>query len=159
MDCKVAKRLIPAFMDAELGPDKAAALSEHISSCHSCRQEMASLERTMEAIGVCAELEPSFTLADIRQRAAQRQLGNPMLSWLQRVPSLATAAMVLAAIAVGSVSGIYYGSHRAVPIQSHHAASSQRVSGSFNLDAFDDGLAGAVYVADARTKPAAEVTR
>lgn len=159
MNCKTARKLIPAFIDGELGPDRAESLSHHLASCRLCREEMVSLKRTMEAIGACEELEPSFTLADIRERAAQRGLGNPVLPWLQRMPNLATAAMVLVALAAGSVSGIYYGSHKGGQTQGHAVASSQRISSSFSLDSFDDGLAGAVYVADAGANSAAEVKR
>jgi len=158
MNCKTAKRLIPAFTDGELEPDKAALLSQHLASCRSCRGEMASLKRTMEAIGVCGEIEPSFTLADIRERAAPRRL-LPAFPWLLPVPRLGTAAMVIAALVAGSVSGIYYGSHIGNQSHSRAAVSTQRVSDSFGLDAFDDGLAGALYVADARTQPTTEVTR
>ena len=159
MDCRTAKRLIPAFMDGELEPHRAALLDQHLASCHSCRLEAATLKRTMEAMGVSEDIEPSFTLADIRERAGQHRSRNPLSAWLWQMPRLATAAMLLAALAVGGVSGIYHGSRSDSQPQRPHAVSTQRVSDSFGLDAFDDGLAGALYVADARTQPTTEVTR
>lgn len=159
MNCKVAKRLISAFVDGELGHDKTALLSQHLASCRVCREEMAVLKRTVEAIGVCGDIEPSFTLADIRERAARRQPASLVPAWLREMPRLATAAMVLAALAAGSISGIYYGSHKGSQSQSHAVVSAQRVSSSFGLDAFDDGLAGAMYAADAKTHSSSEVTR
>lgn len=159
MDCRTAKRLIPAFIDTELERDKAAQLSQHLASCHSCREEMDVLTRTMAVMEVCGEIEPSFILADIRERAARRRSREPVFTWLSQAPRLATASMVVAALAAGSISGIYYGSHKDIQSHSHIAASNQHVSSSFGLDAFDDGLAGAVFVADAKSHPAAEVTR
>jgi len=159
MNCKAAKKLIPALIDGELRPEKAASLDQHLASCHSCWQEMAALKRTVETMGVCGNIEPSFTLADIRERAAQRRSRDPVFAWLQQMPRLATAAMVLAALTAGSVSGVYYGSHVGSRSHSRGVVSTQRVSDSFGLDAFDDGLAGALYVAHAPTQPNTEVTR
>lgn len=159
MNCKTAKRLIPALIDGELDSDKATLLSQHLASCDSCREEMSSLKHAMEALAVCGNIEPSFTLADIRERAAQRRPANPVTAWLWQMRGLATAAMVLMALAAGSVSGIYYGSRSASQPRGSSVVSTQRVSDSFGLDAFDDGFAGALYVADAKTSPAGEVTR
>lgn len=157
MDCKVARKLMSAFIDGELAPDKAATLDEHICICYSCQQELESLKRTTEALGVCTELEPSFTLADIRERAAERRFGNPVFTWLQRMPGLVTAVMVFLAILAGTVPGIYHGSRNSRPTQAHLVLAKQPAFDSFSLDAFDDGLAGAVYVADVGTESAVEV--
>ena len=159
MNCKVAGRMIPALMDGELRADKAAMLSQHLDSCHLCRQEMIGLERTMEAVGAYGDLEPSFALADIRERAVRRRSRIHVPVWLIHVPRLATAGMVLAALAVGSVSGIYHGLRVSNRDQAPVVVSAQRASNSFGLDAFDDGLAGAMYVADAGTRSDGEVTR
>ena len=157
MNCKNARRLISAFVDGELRPGKEAGLKEHLASCQPCREEMAGLKVTMEAMAACTDIEPSFTLADIRERAARRGSRNPVIAWLWPVPRAATAAMVVAALAMGSVSGIYYGSRLGSGSQSPSVVSTQHVSDSLGLDVFDDGLAGAMYVADARTQPTAGV--
>jgi anti-sigma factor RsiW len=149
MDCNAARRLIPAYLDGELNSAKTTDLAEHIASCEVCTRETAAIKRTMAAMGTCAGMEPAFTLADIRERAARRR---PLAQvWLGQLMRPATAALVVAALAIGSGSGIYYSTHlsahsRRVPAP----VSRQSASDSFGLDAFDDGLSGSVFVADAR---------
>lgn len=159
MNCEAAKKLIPAFVDGELRAEKAEALREHLDSCHLCRQEMVSLGRTMEAVGAYGDIQPSFTLGDIRERAVRRGSVIRVPAWQFQTPRLVTAAMVLAALALGSVSGIYYGSLTSDEDQAPAVVTAQRASDSFGLDAFDEGLAGAMYVADAGTISDGEVTR
>lgn len=159
MNCKAATRLISVMVDGELAADKAAALGEHIASCDTCRRQMAEMKHTMKAIGAYGDIEPSFTLAGIRERAAHRGLRNPLSAWPWGMPRVATVAMVIAALALGSVSGIHFGSRSGSRAYDVSAVSAQHVSDSFGLDAFDDGLAGAMYVADAQTQPIQEMTR
>jgi len=158
MNCKAAKKLIPAFMDGELDLQSSEALSQHVASCQACREEMAALKRTAEAMATYVEIEPSFTLADIRERAVRQEARSLMPARLWSMPRFVTAAMVLAALATGGVSGVYYGSHVGGRAKSPPVVSAQHASKSFGLDAFDNGLAGAMYVADAKT-PSSEVTR
>jgi predicted anti-sigma-YlaC factor YlaD len=154
LDCKATTRIISAYLDGEIKHDKAIALSEHIASCQSCQREIDAINRTMEVMGVCAEIEPAFTLADIRELAAQPSRVGSL--WLGQLMRPATAAVVLVTLVLGSGSGVYYGthtsSHRASPVVSREKASS-----SIGLDAFDDGLLGAVFVADAKAATIGEV--
>lgn len=158
MDCKTARKLIPAFVDDELRSDSATDLRRHLESCRSCREEMASVKRTMDVLGSYGDIEPKFSLTDIRERAARRRSTIPAFGWLCRMPRLATAVMVFAALAVGAVPGIYYGSHRGATSPARQVASKQ-VSDSFGLDAFDNGLSGAVYIANAKSASDGGVTR
>ncbi len=157
MDCEAAKKLIPAFLDGELGAERSAALKGHLAGCQACRQETAALERTTEILEAPEAISPAFTLADIRRRASQR--GSFWLLWLPPLPRFASAAMLLAAMAIGGISGAFHGSQSRTPVDPHPAVSAQGVSESLGLDAFDDGLAGAIYVADAATAPMTEVAR
>lgn len=158
MDCGIAKKLIPALLDGELTPDKSEQLCAHLASCQECREDKAVLARTIEALGVCQEIEPSFTLADVRERAARRS-GGLVFGWLLQGPRLVTAAMVIAAITVGGISGAYYGSHSGGRDVTSVAVTHQQVSETFTLEAFDDGLAGAVYMAGADGAVGGEVTQ
>jgi len=121
---------------------------------------MAALSSAMEALGAYEGIELSFTLADIRERAARRRYTDTVSGWLWRMPRLVTAAMVLMALAIGSVSGIYYGSRNGSPAYERPAAASkQQVADSFGLDAFDNGLLRAVYVANADARTGSGVTQ
>lgn len=157
MNCKDAKRLIPAFLDGELGVERSAAVKSHLVDCRTCRQEMAALERTMECLEAPEAIQPAFTLADIRRRASQRR--SIGLLWLPPLPRFASAAMLLAAMAIGGISGAYHASQRGAPANLPPAVSAQGVSDSLGLDAFDNGLAGAIYVADTGPAPMTEVAR
>ncbi len=136
MECRAAKRLIPAFLDGELGPDKEELLSGHLASCCSCRAEMVALKRTMDIVGACPDLEPAFTLADIRARAAERQTQR---GWFLLAPRWATALGVAVAIFVGTVGGI--GLQAVHQSSTHSPAVSRAVSDILGLGASDDPLA------------------
>jgi predicted anti-sigma-YlaC factor YlaD len=103
MDCRVARRLIPAFLDGELGLDRETLLNEHLAECGSCRAEIVALKRTMDTLGICSDLEPTFTLADIKARAAVRQTRR---GWFSLAPRWATALGAAVAIFIGAVGGI-----------------------------------------------------
>lgn len=161
MDCKAARRLIPAFVDGELQPDMVALLDRHLASCPTCREEMAALQRTNEAMLVCGEIEPAFTLADIRERAARRSLSgeNRVFAWLLPMQRFAASASVIIALAIGSLSGVYYCSRGSGHTHLPTTAAARGVSDSMGLDAFDDGLAGALFASAAGTQPSGGSTR
>lgn len=161
MDCKTAKRLIPAYLDNEIAPSKATALVEHLMSCRSCENEMLAVKRTMEAVDYIGEIEPTFMVADIHERALHRKPAGIISIRLGQLPRPAVAAMVLAALAIGSGTGIYHGSQIANRVhreQHEQPVISKQVASKFiGLDAFDDGLSSAVFVADSGETPVGEV--
>ncbi len=157
MNCRTAQKLIPAMLDGELDPGRAERLNEHLVSCSGCRAEAAAIGRAMEAMGAWSDVEPHFTMADIREQAAQRR-GRWAFRWVYGVPRLAGVAMAIAAIAAGGITGAYYGSHSSTTA-AKVTVSEDQASDTFALDAFDDGLAGAVYVVNASADGNAEVTQ
>lgn len=158
MDCGTARQLISAWVDGEVMPgDEAESLRRHIEQCDGCRQEKLSLERVVEALRVPPAIEPCFTLADVREASTLRRTMG-YFGWLKQVPRWATAATVAAALAVGSLSGAYYGRWT---VRQHVSAAvtTQQATEQFGLEAFSDGLAEAVHVADARVQEGDEVTQ
>ena len=147
MDFRAARRLIPAFLDGELGSDKEGLLNGHLASCDSCRAEMVALKRTMEAIGACQDLEPAFTLADIKARAAERQTRR---GWISPAPRWATALGAAVAIFVGTVGGI--GLQVVHQSSTQPPAASRAVSDVLSLGASDDPLADLI-TASSQTTP------
>lgn len=162
MDCKSARKLIAAFLDGELASPGARDLGEHLASCGSCRDEEAAIRRATEALGVLPGIEPAFTMTDIRERAARRR-PSPFFALLPPVSRLVAASMAIAAIACGSVSGVYYGAQSTAQVaaqsQPAEAETADSLAGSLGLDAFDNGLAGALHLADADIEPEGQVTQ
>jgi len=136
MDCRAAIRFIPAFLDGELQPYEEALLNEHLASCDSCRAEMVALKKTMAAMSVCKDLDPAFTLADIKARAAERQAWR---RWFSLAPRWATALAAAVAIFVGTVGGI--GLQVVHQSSTQPPAVSRAVSDVLGLGASDDSLA------------------
>ena len=139
MDCRAARRLIPASVDGELGSDKEGLLNGHLASCDSCRAEMVALKQTMAAMGACQDIEPAFTLADIRARAAEWRTRR---GWFSLAPRWATALAATVAIFVGTVGGV--GLRVALQSSTQPPAVSRAVSDVLGLDASDDPLADLV---------------
>lgn len=158
MNCKSARKLIPAHIDGELDSPKTELLRSHLESCNSCRGLSQSLRRASDALGVVPEIAPAFTMADIRERARHRAQ-SPLRALFPPVSRLAATAMAIAAVAGGSVSGVYYGAGSAVRTAPPAAVSADAVVSSLGLDAFDSGLAGALHVADSGSGAEGQVTQ
>jgi len=144
MDCKWATRLIPAYLDGELTAENEALLTEHLSSCSSCRAEMVALKQTLAAMEACHDVAPAFTLADIKAPMAQRQIWRgwlPGFGWSSFSPRWSTALGAVFAIFVGTVGGI--GLH-AVDQPSRPPVASRAVSDMLSLGASDDPLTNLV---------------
>ena len=157
MNCKSARKLIPAHVDGELDSQKTELLRSHLESCNSCRGLSQSLRRASDALGVVPEIAPAFTMADIRERASLRSQ-SPLMSLFPPVSRLAATAMAIAAVAGGSVSGVYYGAGSAAR-QPALTVSADTVATSLGLDAFDSGLAEALHISDAGLETEGQVTQ
>ncbi len=66
--------------------------------------------------------------------------------------------MAIAAVAGGSVSGVYYGAGSAAR-QPALTVSADTVATSLGLDAFDSGLAEALHISDAGLETEGQVTQ
>lgn len=101
------RRDLSAYMDDMLSERARRRLEAHLDSCQACRQELAELRVTVEALGSVpmAEVPRSFTLAaapvaEVRPRPAARRLEFGLRL------ATATAAFALALVVVGDFAGL-----------------------------------------------------
>ena len=109
MDCNTAQRLIVLLLDNELSDEKILELYMHLEGCPECTAEMIALKRTTDAMNVWQDVQPNFTLADIRARASTRRpwwekvhLPNPS----QKAPGWSTVVGAALCICIGIIGGI-----------------------------------------------------
>jgi hypothetical protein len=101
------RRDLSAYVDDTLSEQARRRLEAHLHSCEACRQELAELRTTVEAVGSLpmAEVPRSFRLAaspvaEVRPRPAASRLEFGLRL------ATATAAFVLALVVVGDFSGL-----------------------------------------------------
>jgi len=101
------RRDLSAYVDDMLSERARRRLEAHLDSCEACRQELAELRVTVEALGSLpmAEAPRSFTLAtapvaEVRPRPAARRLEFGLRL------ATATAAFALAMVMIGDFAGL-----------------------------------------------------
>jgi anti-sigma factor RsiW len=106
MDCHDATARFSDLCDGHLGDGELAELERHLSACHTCRQEWADFERTVETLQDLGAVEPSPGFA-ARVRAMieappwHRRLARRLfMPWHIKLPLEAAALVLLAAGAV-----------------------------------------------------------
>ena len=158
MDCRTARKLIPALMDGELPDARSQQLSDHLAACTDCARAMAALKATMKTLGTWQGIESRRTYADFRVRAEQaksRRAGRWQFPAWSLSPRLASAGLVTLALLGGGISGAYHSSRSVVHTHVLTADAAQ-ASDALSLDVFDDGLSDALAKADSQS---GEVTR
>jgi hypothetical protein len=106
------RRDLSAYVDDMLSERARRRLEAHLDSCEACRQELAELRATVEALGSLpmAEAPRSFTLAaapiaEARPRPAARRLEFGLRL------ATATAAFALTVVLIGDFAGLPGGGH------------------------------------------------
>jgi hypothetical protein len=101
------RRDLSAYVDDMLSEGARRRLEAHLDSCEACRQELAELRATVEALGSLpmAEAPRSFTLAaapiaEVRPRPAARRLEFGLRL------ATATAAFALTVVLIGDFAGL-----------------------------------------------------
>ncbi len=101
------RRDLSVYVDDMLPERARRRLEAHLDSCQACRQELAELRSTVEALGSLpmAEVPRSFTLAaapvaEVRPRPTARRLEFGLRL------ATATAAFALALVVVGDFAGL-----------------------------------------------------
>jgi hypothetical protein len=101
------RRDLSAYVDDMLSEGACRRLEAHLDSCEACRQELAELRATVEALGSLpmAEAPRSFALAaapvaEVRPRPAARRLEFGLRL------ATATAAFALALVMIGDFAGL-----------------------------------------------------
>lgn len=68
-----AQELLSEYLDGELPPPARSAFEAHLSTCESCRQEVASLRTTLATLARLSRAEPPANFLDQVQRKIVRQ--------------------------------------------------------------------------------------
>ena len=58
MRCDQAKKIIPVYLDGELGQEETLIVKEHIASCAACQKEQHALERSWKMLGEWKNIDP-----------------------------------------------------------------------------------------------------
>jgi hypothetical protein len=110
------RRDLSAYMDDMLPERARRRLEAHLDSCQACRQELAELRATVEALGSLpmAEAPRSFTLAaapvaEVRPRPVARRLEFGLRL------ATATAAFALTVVMIGDFVGLPGGGEEEMP--------------------------------------------
>lgn len=97
------RELLSPYIDRRLKPREVSALERHLAACQSCSRELASLKATLELLQGVPVLPPPrpFTLAPMAPQ--------PFMPAFRLLAGAATVtALLLAALLVSEVSGIFY---------------------------------------------------
>jgi hypothetical protein len=90
------EELLAEYVDGTLGPEARARVESHLSTCGSCREEVALATPAREALSGLPELDvPAGTTWPVVQRARQRKKWLPAIS-----PRVAWAAAGAAAVLI-----------------------------------------------------------
>jgi hypothetical protein len=101
------RRDLSAYLDDMLSERARRRLEAHLDSCEACRQELAELRVTIEALGSLpmAEAPRSFTLAAAPVAEARPRPAARRLEFGLRLAT-ATAAFALALVMIGDFAGL-----------------------------------------------------
>ena len=104
MDCQEIKKLIPAYLDKELGPQESQQVREHLSGCPGCQKEREAFEESWAMLGELDEVRPEpgfvgrFWTRLALERSWQERVSEAVKNGLfnkRLVPALATACIVV----------------------------------------------------------------
>ena len=112
MDCHEIKKLIPLFLDHELGDADDQQVAAHLLSCPDCRREARAIEKSWDLIGDIKAVEPDPNYMARFWQSVDEQMPwyakiykNVQAVFLQRrwVPLLAGAVIVVLISTIATV--------------------------------------------------------
>jgi predicted anti-sigma-YlaC factor YlaD len=89
MEHQSAKELLSQYLDHELDDEQTRALSTHLESCPSCREELDALKKTLSSLAGLSTLKPPEEfVSKVQQRIRRRSRGRFFTpeNLLMRVP-------------------------------------------------------------------------
>jgi len=110
MKCHRIRKKLSVYQDRELKPEEQEAISGHLQSCQSCREQYAEFERLWQTLGGIEEIDlgPWFYRQVVERIKKPPERG--LLPALQRGFQLLRAqAIASVLLAVGILVGIYLG--------------------------------------------------
>jgi len=103
MSCKPWEPLLSRFLDGELAGSEKTGLEQHLETCRTCREELASFRELSSVLATHTEPDPFFvTRFRARRDEEQGAAGTPLI-WKRlavRLLPLAVAALLGAAATV-----------------------------------------------------------
>jgi len=143
MKCKIARKMMSAFIDGEVSPTEKESLTRHMQDCNDCRE----LHEEMLAIRDLFAVAEKHTAPWGFSQRVMTKLGEELESgriFRVRTPfflKLAEIGFAIVIIIVGIISG------NILMMKSHGPERPPGIETSFSLDAFDpapfDSLGGA----------------
>ena len=115
MTCSQVKKKLNAYLDGEISEKEQQSISEHITSCASCQQELEALKIVSQTLTDVDDVEvtPYFRM-HLKNRLRDERTGGEktfsFLEWIRKVtiPIAATALFVISIIAGGQMGRIIY---------------------------------------------------
>ncbi len=104
MDCRKIKKIIPIYLDHELGADDHRLVAEHLRTCPDCLAEARAVEKSWEMLGELDEIKPDpqyiarfWRALDAQMPWYEKILRDVQTVFFQRrwVPVLAGAAVIV----------------------------------------------------------------
>jgi len=125
MNCERAQEYLSDYLERMLDRAAQSQLEGHLSGCEACREALAGLKSTFQALDALPQAEPPADLAlrvmarvrDVRQeeRAARKTSLTGFLEWLQGMsPARFAVGAALATLVVGGLIGLLPGPRHAV---------------------------------------------
>ena len=110
MKCHSVQKKLSAYQDRELKPREQEAVSSHLLSCRSCREQYAEFERLWQTLGKLQEIHPDpwfyqQLVGKIKEPSKQGLLSLQHVFQLLRGPAIASIILI-----VGLLAGSYLGS-------------------------------------------------
>jgi hypothetical protein len=140
MTCARVRRELSAWIDGELPPTAAGAVSTHLAGCPACAGRAAELQAVGRLLGELPRLDPPESIAPRVCDRLELETGGPALALLLRrglgaarpfmMPSLVPAALVLVTVLAAALA-LDSGSPGSLP----QAAGTWRVGGPSGTEA------------------------
>ena len=113
MSCRNVRKRLSAYQDKELSPDEQARIEFHLQECPECSALYVEYKHTWEVLGDVPEIDPAPTFyLELRKKIAglnDRRFISRLRQVFQFLPSpLATTALVLAGLVIGTYAGNFF---------------------------------------------------
>lgn len=106
MICRKIKKLIPVYLDGELGPQENRLVRDHLAGCPACREELEAFKDSWAMLGELDGIEPQpgfvgrfWTKLSLEQSWHERVLRWARENLVQKrlVPAFAAVCFIMAA--------------------------------------------------------------
>ncbi|MCX8053865.1 MAG: zf-HC2 domain-containing protein [Armatimonadetes bacterium] len=131
MKCSKSTRLIPAYLDGELGEKVVRLLEKHLSECSNCRAEADAFRQTLVLLNEWSSVQPRLGIEALRERLKQRAGRVPQS--ILPVPRWAAATLAVMSIMVGAALGL-----RVEELPATRPLSEQQIASAVGLPQYDD---------------------